>query len=42
LLDSYSPIRTTFLSSDCIYIDHAGEVHDPDFRLFAPANYSPK
>jgi hypothetical protein len=43
LLNSYSPIIcATFLSSDRIYIDHAGEVRDPDFRLFAPANYSPK
>ncbi|KAF8511570.1 hypothetical protein BU17DRAFT_97137 [Hysterangium stoloniferum] len=43
LLDpSYSPTRSAFASTNRIYVDHAGEVHDPDFRLFAPANYSPK
>ena len=42
LLDpSYSPTRTNAYLSQ-IYVDHAGEAHDPDFRLFAPAGYSPK
>lgn len=41
LLDpSYSPSRATYLNQ--IYVDHTGEAHDPDFRLFAPASYSPK
>ena len=41
LLDpSYSPPRMPYMSQ--IYVDQAGEAHDPDFRLFAPAGYSPK
>ncbi|KAF8487674.1 hypothetical protein JB92DRAFT_2836571 [Gautieria morchelliformis] len=45
LLDpSYSPTRTHARAADQIYVDHAGEAHDPDFRLFArtPASFSPK
>ncbi|KAF8587444.1 hypothetical protein K439DRAFT_826401 [Ramaria rubella] len=41
LLDpEYSPVRAAY--DNQIYVDHAGEAHDPDFRLFSPAGYSPK